>query len=137
MNIEIKFRGFSPDLNKWVYGSLHKPFDDVTQIIQRIPSNASQMTLVVNGSEGQFIGCKDLNGIDIFRGDIVIKKGKKYIIEYNYLHMSWGLYTKSGQSNEDIVCDICNKYGNAPIAWMCSSISVIGNSFENQELLQP
>lgn len=68
---EIKFRGFSADSNKWIYGYLNKPFDDVTQIIEKIPSNASQMSLVVNGSEGQFTGLIDKNGRNIYEGDII------------------------------------------------------------------
>lgn len=68
---EIKFRGFSADSNKWIYGYLNKPFDDITQIIEKIPSNASQMSLIVNGSEGQFTGLLDKNGKEIYEGDIV------------------------------------------------------------------
>lgn len=79
MNITVKFRGFSSDLNKWIYGSLHKPFDDVAQIIERTLRNVSQMTLVVNGSEGQFIGSFDKNGNEIYSGDIV-ETGKFYFI---------------------------------------------------------
>lgn len=71
MKREIKFRGFSSDSNKWIYGYLNRPFDDVTQIIEKIPSNASQMSLIVNGSEGQFTGLFDKNGKEIYEGDII------------------------------------------------------------------
>lgn len=83
---EIKFRGFSSDSNKWIYGYLNKPFDDVTQIIEKIPSNASQMSLVVNGSEGQFTGLFDKNGKEIYEGDIFYHtpyEGSYWTVDFN------------------------------------------------------
>jgi len=70
----------------------------------------------------QFTGLKDCKGKDIFEGDIVKEKNKKYIITF-----------------------VIGKYGFSPINFPADflncdlyekEVEVIGNKFENPELLK-
>ena len=134
-NREIKFRGISSDTGKWIYGFLNKPFKDVTQIIENIPSNASQMSLVINGSEGQFTGLKDINGKEIYESDIVRSiKGfySSKIAEVVWMKKRCAFYFISNGYGTDIVNR--NPYQSA---YKINSykVEVIGNIHENKELL--
>ena len=79
----------------------------------------------------QYIGLTDKNGVKIFEGDAVEKNGKPYIIKWNFLHASWGLFTNSGQSAYEIVCDITDALGNSPKEWKDSTLLVVGNIHDN------
>ena len=93
--------------------------------------------LVVPETVGQFIGLTDKTGTAIFEDDLVEKNGVVYKITWNSLHAMWGLFTKSGQSNEEIVCDTTDEKGNICKFWQDSTLTIIGNIHDNPELLNP
>ena len=134
----IKFRGKRTDNGEWVYGNLITPtFDNSDNIfgyyIHEI-NKTNYFTTRDNGLEnfyeiqlfridpetvGQYTGLKDKNGIRIYECDIV-KHGRELdyidIVEYGN----------------------CCFYTSLSSDWLsdCENIEVIGNIYENQELLE-
>lgn len=81
---EIKFRGYSPDMKKWIVGyAWFSDTKDRAAIIHRQGNNEMQHTAVIPASVGQFIGIQDKNANDVYAGDIVKVKGTKKVGYYD------------------------------------------------------
>jgi len=126
MKREIKFRGKRLDNKEWVFGGFHKPFEDVTQIIEKAKSNASQMTLVYDYTLGQFTGLKDKNGVEIYEGDILkIHENKNGFFEVVFINAYVGGWILK-HKDYDVISLGARKQEHC---------EVIGNIYENPELL--
>lgn len=124
MNRDIEFRGLTGSVkgDKWVYGTFYKVksllSDDKTYYIRN-----EHLTDYIVDSEtlGQYTGLKDKNGKKIFEGDIVLINGKhtdEVIFECGCFLMKKQLY------NYEFT------YQNF------HNLEVIGNIYENKELLE-
>lgn len=69
MDTEIKFRGFSEELNKWFYGSLMDQFSWGCFILYQ--DNFEVRQRVRRDTTGMFIGIKDKKETEIYSGDLV------------------------------------------------------------------
>jgi hypothetical protein len=69
----------------------------------------------------QYTGLKDINGKDVYQDDILLSPGWIYIVVFNEEKFCW--YAK-----------ISNSRNSYPL-WQCKDIKIIGNIYENQELL--
>ena len=121
---QIKFRAQDIASNKWLYGDLRHHKDDVC-IFEQGGTKGEQ---VKRDTVGQFTGLRDINGKDIYEGDIL---DVNYADEESYLEVRFvrGVFAFlwDGDLDDEFPC-------NAPThEWA----KVIGNIHDNPELIKP
>ena len=134
MSREIEFRGKRVDNDEWVYGYYIRRYQILEGQVRDIiateqPNSNGGMFVVDPVTVGQYTGLKDKNGVEIYEGDVIDT------------HVRSGRYMKV-YYNEDSASFLTAGLGD--IAWvktgglgkdMCSYIEVIGNIYENPDLL--
>jgi uncharacterized phage protein (TIGR01671 family) len=110
MNEEIKFRVYLPELSKFVYWSLHEGFDYSDRYLCQDKYPVQQFTRL-----------KDINGKEIYEGDILEENimGYRGIGVCKSILGGWRVFSHPN-------CSIC---------WNGNASKIIGNIFENPELL--
>lgn len=132
---KIKFRGFTIDCidNEWVYGDLIHYDTDETYIIpqnDRYWDISDDDNRVDETTVGQFTGLKDKNGKEIYEGDILklIDEDESEITAY----VTFVDYVAKFVLKEQI-----GQIGYLKMEiWGEENMEVIGNIFENKELLE-
>lgn len=127
---EILFRGKRRDNNKWYYGNylfLHLPYVDWTgkesskkEDVHYIEPKDGINIAVFTETVGQFTGMCDKNGVKIFEGDII------HVVTPN-------------TSKDCRVRYECGQFCigiNMPLAYVYYSAEVIGNIYDNLELME-
>lgn len=120
---QIKFRAQEIASNKWLYGDLRHHKDDVC-IFEQGGMKGEQ---VKRDTVGQFTGLRDINGKDIYEGDIL---DVNYADEDSYLEVRFvrGVFAFlwNGDLDDEFPC-------NAPThEWA----KVIGNIHDNPKLIK-
>lgn len=151
---EYKFRGVDALTGEWFYGSLIQRKGYFPSISYSYPwgdGKISYCEAPVNAeSVGQFTGFKDMNDIDIYEGDIVrdchsfyfagdkltkkirgaydvtYDKDKREVSYFRNYVVEWGRrgsYVLRNGSDQHTLCT------------RCRGVEVIGNIYENKELI--
>ena len=120
---QIKFRAQDIASNKWLYGDLRHHKDDVC-IFEQEGNKGEQ---VKRDTVGQFTGLRDINGKEIYEGDIL---DVSYADEDSYLEVRFvrGVFAFlwDGDLDDEFPC-------NAPThEWA----KVIGNIYDDPKLLK-
>ena len=130
---EIKFRGLRTDCKGWAYGNLHKGENIRGEIYYEIGYGHNYYK-VLPETVGQFTGLKDKNRVDIYECDVLKDPNQRerrprdkghgyYIVQYS----NGGYVTETYNGNFLVKPSLSNKN---------SILEVIGNIYENQELLK-
>ena len=121
---EIKFRGIREKTGEWVYGYLverEEPF--LHDIVVPIGYSSSCTWAIKRGSEGQYTGRKDKDGVEVYKGDILSYFGFEYEVVYEDSAFGWyeggQFYAFAEMAISEIV-----------------KAKIIGNRYENPELLE-
>lgn len=136
MEHTIKFRGKEIDSNKWLYGDLFQRSGCYPEILFPYfdeKGKTQYADAVKENTIGQFIGRKDKNKTEIYDGDIITVNGEfpklvKFIPERAAFCIA-------------NICDLKNQgqweiWMQPPVSWWDKlDIEVIGNKFDNPELL--
>lgn len=125
----IKFRGFSSNMNKWVYGGI-KFIDSDAFIIHPQGIQLDFANSVINNSVGQFTGLTDKNGVEIYEGDIINYGRKDNNTKVTFENGCFSVFGEPlgwdfDSEEKPIVLLQCYNYG-----------VVVGNVYENPELLK-
>ena len=130
---EIKFRGVSMIDGTWVYGGLQtkrylSPESGVFKTIYSVETineldwtSVNRIVLVFEETLGQYTGLKDKNGKEIYEGDIV-KNALGDIGKIIYIDKYSAFIVKGWENGYKL--------------WFEDNIEVIGNIYDNPELLK-
>ena len=120
---EILFRGKRVDKGEWTEGYLFKQWNR-TFLLWGMTDDIQNMTEVIPETVGQYTGLTDKNGKKIFEGDIIraitLDTGSEEIAAVCFGNFD-GIKTTATQ----LAMEECK-----------NRIEIIGNIFDNQELLE-
>lgn len=134
---ERKFRALKDDISSciWVYGYLVEDEEGNPYITKYTSDIGYKHTSCLKGTDGQFTGLKDKNGLDIYKGDILDtgktmhrrpwQKGHNYHV----VDFSNGAFIAKGWNGEIEVSPNLSSINHKS--------TVIGNIYETPELLKP
>ena len=153
MSREIKFRGMRIEDKKWFYGTV--VFDEQKDpfiVGNVLESNEEYISLefwqpIIPKTLGQFTGLKDKNGKEIYEGDIVVNNNggsyhcREMIVCWHDYHAGWSLATKIENIGHWAI-KAGGHYTSSeipyvpPLAQVNTHYEIIGNIYENPELLK-
>lgn len=141
---KIKFRGKLLYIEEWTYGSL---IIDESQKIVMIADNESGIASEVDKETvGQYTGLKDRNMKEIYEGDVVTGTDYPFIDEgkQNYVGIvvfyddvaSFGYEYQCVRKDKRGISNGINNEFEANENLICENLEVIGNIYDNLELLE-
>ena len=123
MKREIKFRCWSTKENKWMFGYEYPAlggFSLIGEIVLFGEFAMYELERYFNDFEiMQFINSKDMNGIEVYEGDILkAPSGRLFVVKWHEEEMRWAMLHNDTWYNISM-----------------NLLEVIGNIYENPDLL--
>lgn len=137
----IKFRGKDVETGEWIYGDLFQRIGYYPEIIVSYPNDNGKIAYkgiaVKPESVGQFTGANDAYGNEIYEGDILHVPGDDFNGEIKGVVMfeADSFVVKSIRSNWSALLAWCNRKDHETKHYVRPT-KVIGNTYDNQELLK-
>jgi len=128
---ESKFRAKKIDSEKWVYGGGAKTFGEQTLFLSEDEFHHPIIHLVKAETVGESIGLHDRNGNEIWEGDIVATF-YKYTYEVRFGNFQSIVSGELSVGFYLFINGVCR-----PMSTIEREYEVIGNVYENPELLTP
>lgn len=122
MSREIKFRAWIPWHNEMKYDELSVGFDRSAVWYDGSPLEKQPILM-------QYTGLKDKNGVEIYEGDVIFYNSTGYKGEVSFS-------TLGGCSYYVFENGVGAEFGEKKLLEMVSDLEVIGNIYENPELLE-
>ena len=134
----IKFRGYSDELKSFVYGFYQEV--NVNGVVYSYIFWQGNTTPVITDSVGQFTGLHDKNGKEIYTGDILqLKKLDGIVLLYKIFCVKGGFAFNTHQDDfykPQIEIYFYESTSDMQNSSFISTLEIIGNIFENPELLE-
>ncbi len=137
----IKFRGKDVETGEWIYGDLFQRIGYYPEIIVSYPNDNGKIAYkgiaVKPESVGQFTGANDAYGNEIYEGDILHIPDDDFNGEIKGVVMfeADSFVVKSIRSNWSALLAWCNRKDHETKHYVRPT-KVIGNTYDNQELLK-
>jgi len=133
MKRELKFRGISTDTGKMIEGYGVCVHDGNAVVIHKQGINLMQHTEVVPETVGQFAGLLDINGKELWEGDIAPVNGENCVLIFNNLFScGWEFKAKMGSY---YLSNLAKHMKSSPMR--CTDFEIIGNIHEQPQLINP
>ena len=129
MDRQIKFRG-KTSFGQWVYGSYIKDYFKAREryqdaIIYYLPNERRCTAFLDRESIGEFTGLYSVGGVELYEGDIFNTKPARYQVIF-----------KDGQFMAEWLIGYKAALQTIPLYQICDQAILIGNIFDNPELLK-
>ena len=125
---EIKFKGKDKKTGEWVYGYFSKHYGDCL-----ISSGSKDFWFVYCDSVGQFVGIKDMDGVDIYEGDIVRDGDGQLWVVFFDADCGWYRLKSYKNDGEQFVDDFPEHFSfdQRTSEKTGALLKIIGNVFDN------
>ncbi|MFR5544754.1 MAG: YopX family protein [Intestinibacter bartlettii] len=138
---EIKLRAWDIEANDWAYGTLNIKrfrFDIKCDIYGQLVEGYGIDGLIKEETMSEYTNCYDVNGKEIYEGDIVeSQRGQNvYIGEVVWFDVGWYIHTELTNIKKDGSKYKYPDYIRLKPRYSTCINKVIGNKFENSELLK-
>lgn len=134
MRREIKFRGKSTETNELVYGSLVQVSILGSLAITTLDDKGHlKVQEIIKGTEGQYTGLNDKKGVEIYDGDIIDGSWINPMSQEKVIRQYKVTFNK-GKYNAELIGH--HPYGSTMLYFENENAEVIGNIYENPELIE-
>lgn len=135
MNREIKFRFWDKKYNCFSSDDLYLNDEGSVFRLSEVDYRGCCLVYMPDILPIRYTGIKDKNGKEIYEGDIINKYNKLYTVEFGTYSDGTGCQGEVSIYATGFYLKLIGKTSWDPLEHMSSNVEVIGNIYENSELL--